>query len=175
MRERSSVFLISRSLAALPGGGGWRGGEGRGSGSLLHLTRFFSRGCGWLREQASEAGEQPPQVQLSTRSLGCDEQQSGNTSGPALQRPPTSPNLCSWPRDAAAMLCCHRALEPHRPHSSWPGWPVISSTWQCHFPAPEGRKMIRFPHPKIVWWGNRSPSRQLFAAVSMWRGKWQNF
>lgn len=69
MRERSSVFLISRSLAALPGGGGWRGGEGRGSGSLLHLTCFFLRAVGGCVSKHRKQGRSHPKCNSRLEAL----------------------------------------------------------------------------------------------------------
>lgn len=69
MRERSSVFLISRSLAALPGGGGWRGGEGRGSGSPLHLTRFFLRAVGGCVSKHRKQGSSHPKCNSRLEAL----------------------------------------------------------------------------------------------------------
>lgn len=69
MRERSSVFLISRSLAALPGGGGWRGGEGRGSGSPLHLTRFFLRAVGGCVSKHRKQGRSHPKCNSRLEAL----------------------------------------------------------------------------------------------------------
>lgn len=60
-------------------------------------------------------------MQLSTRSLGCDEQQSGDTAGPALQRPPhphtqTSARGCGTQRQ----YCAAMGLQSHT-HPTAPG------------------------------------------------------